>query len=29
MRDANITDTQIPDTCRLFIGEGVTIKGEI
>jgi len=27
MRDT--TDTQIPDNCRLFIGEGVTVKGEI
>lgn len=28
MRDAYLADTRIPDNCRLFIGEGVTIKGE-
>jgi cytoskeletal protein CcmA (bactofilin family) len=29
MRDANIADAQLHDGCKLFIGEGVTIKGEI
>jgi cytoskeletal protein CcmA (bactofilin family) len=29
MRDAYLADAHIPDDCRLFIGEGVTIRGEI